>query len=160
MYAKFKCSTGLDTPEGSPSCRGRWAWVPRRPLELCRRELRLLVGPPKLNRSKDRGATKHDPPVLQVRELGKGLTSLSCKTPMLRKRQWRKLTLLGETGFQSHQNATTAEESPYYLYPVRSWPRSSSSKRPTQWTNNWEESRQGFGKERDVQTRSPPCVTS
>ena len=103
MYAKFKCSTGLDTPEGSPPCRGRWAWVPRRPLELCRWELRLLVGPPKLNRSKDRGATKHDPPVLQVRELGKGLTSLSRKTPMLRKRQWRKLTLLGETGFQSHQ---------------------------------------------------------
>ena len=30
----------------------------------------------------------------------------------------------------------------------------------TQWTNNWEESWQGFGKERDAHTRSSPCVTS
>ena len=30
----------------------------------------------------------------------------------------------------------------------------------TQWTNNWEESWQGFRKEEDAHTRSSPCVTS
>ena len=63
--------------------------MPRRPLELCRRELRLLVGPPKPDRSKGRGPTRRDPPVFQVRGLGTGLTTLSRKTPMLQ-RQHKK----------------------------------------------------------------------
>ena len=75
------------SPEGSPPCRGRRAWVPWRPLKLCQRELRLLVGPPKPDRLKARGPTKRDPSVLQVRGLGTGITTLSRKTPMLRKRQ-------------------------------------------------------------------------
>ena len=75
------------SPEGSPPCRGRRAWVPWRPLKLCQRELRLLVGPPKPDRLKARGPTKRDPSVLQFRGLGTGITTLSRKTPMLRKRQ-------------------------------------------------------------------------
>ena len=43
--------------------------------------------PPKPDRSKGRGPTKRDPPVLQFRGLGTGITTLSRKTPMLRKRQ-------------------------------------------------------------------------
>ena len=78
------------SPEGSPPCRGRRAWVPRRPLKLCQREHHLLVGPPKPDRSKGRGPTKRDPPVLQFRGLGTGITTLSRKTPMLRKRQKKK----------------------------------------------------------------------
>ena len=62
-----------------------------------------MVGPPKPDRSKGRGSTKRDPPVLQVRGLGTELTALSRKTPTLRKRQRRKSSLLGETGFQSHR---------------------------------------------------------
>ena len=81
------------SPEGSPPCRGRRAWVPRRPLKLCQREHRLLVGPPKPDRSKGRGPTKRDPPVLQFRGLGTGITTLSRKTPMLRKRQKKKAAL-------------------------------------------------------------------
>ena len=55
--------------------------MPRKPIELCRQELRLLVGPPKLDRSKGRGPTKRDPLVLQVRGLGIELTILSVKHP-------------------------------------------------------------------------------
>ena len=74
-------SVKLTAPDGSPPCRGRRARVPRKPLELCRQELRLLVGPPKLDRSKGRGPTMRDPLVLQVRGLGIELTTLSVKHP-------------------------------------------------------------------------------
>ena len=74
-------SVKLTAPEGSKPCRGRRARVPRKPLELCPQELRLLVGPPKLDRSKGRGPTKRDPLVLQVRGLSIELTTLSVKHP-------------------------------------------------------------------------------
>ena len=89
------------SPEGSPPCRGRRAWVPWRSLKLCQRELRLLVGPPKPDRSKGRGPTKRDPSVLQFRGLGTGLTTLSRKTPMLRKRQ--KKAALRATRHNGHK---------------------------------------------------------
>ena len=75
-------SVKLTAPEGLPPCRGRRARVPQKPLELCRQELRLLVGPAtKLDRSKGRGPMKRDPLVLQVRGLGIELTTLSVKHP-------------------------------------------------------------------------------
>ena len=56
---------------------GEWACVSQWPGELCRRELMLLVGPPKLDRSKDRGQTRFDPnPNCR---LSMGLTTLSCQ---------------------------------------------------------------------------------
>lgn len=62
-----------------------------RPLELCWREVCLLVGLSKPDRSKGRGLMKCNPLVLQIRGLGTGLTTLSCKTPMLRK--WKNAAL-------------------------------------------------------------------
>ena len=46
--------------------------------ELCRPELMLLVGPPKPDRSKDRGQTRFDPNPPNFR-LRMGLTTLSLK---------------------------------------------------------------------------------
>lgn len=99
----FLESTCYINPEGSPSCR-RWrAWVLRRPLELWRRELRLLVGPPKPNKSKGTSPTKRNPMVLQYRGLGTRLATLSPWTPMSRKGPRRKSTPPDETDFQSYQ---------------------------------------------------------
>lgn len=51
--------------------------------------IRLLVGPPKPERLKGRGQTKCDSLVLQGRQLGLGLSTLSWKTTLLRQRQRR-----------------------------------------------------------------------
>ena len=77
--------------EGLPPCRGQQAWVSWRPLELCWWEVRLLVGLSKPDRLKGRGPMKCNPLVLQIRGLGTGLTTLSCKTPVLRK--WKNAAL-------------------------------------------------------------------
>ena len=52
----------------------------------------LLVGPPKPDRSKDRGQTRFDPnPNCR---LSMGLTTLSCKNNLLQKQQQKKIAAL------------------------------------------------------------------
>ena len=50
----------IGTPKGSPPCCGWQAWVPWRPLELCRWELYLLVGPHKRHCKPGRRCSKQE----------------------------------------------------------------------------------------------------
>ena len=58
----------------------------------------LLVGPPKPDRSKDRGQTRYDPPPPPTCRFSIGLTTLSCKNAIVTETATAALIAYGKKG--------------------------------------------------------------